>query len=113
MNTEAFVPLRTGSSSSNSGDAYDVEMSCDLEVIQSAAVAAVPSAQVGYLKSAAKASSGMNNFGDDNDEQLSSELDRSSDIEVIESSPAPAVPCSKVGHQSPSLYSTRAYDIVA
>ena len=55
--TLPYVPLRTGSTSSSSGYNNEVEISSDLQVIESAAAAAVPSAKVGPQKLAAKASS--------------------------------------------------------
>ena len=84
-----------------------------LEVFESSAAAAVPLAKVGHHKSTVIASSGFNNFGDNYDEELSSDLDKSGDLEVIGSSAAPAVPQAKVGNQSPSIYTTWAYDVVA
>ena len=67
------------SSSSSSSDDIDVELlsdveiSSDLVVIETAAAANIPLAQVGHLKLAAIASNSCDNFGDDCDEELSSD----------------------------------------
>ena len=68
-------------------------------MMESAAAAAMPLAQVGHLKLAATASCNFNNFGNDNDVEFSINLETSSDLAVMESSVATAVPLGKVGHQ--------------
>ena len=88
------MPLRMGSSTSSFGDDNDLELSSgleissDLEVIESSAAAAVPSANIGVRKLAATSSNSFNISGDDNDEEWSSDSDKSSDLKVIESSSA-------------------------
>ena len=79
--TLPYGALRTDSSSSSSNDnndielLSDVEMSSDLVLIETAAAADMPLAQVGHLKLAAIASSSCNNLGDDCDQELPSNLD--------------------------------------
>ena len=65
--------------------------------MESVAAAAVPLAQVGHLKLAATASSNFNN--DDDDVELSVDLENFIDLEVMESSATTDVPLAKVGHQ--------------
>ena len=107
--TLPYVPLRTGTSLSSSGDDNDVESLCDLqttsdsEMLESAAATAMPSAQVDHLKLAATTNSNCSNFDDDNDVELSIDLETSSDLEVIESSAATAVPLTEVGSKSELL----------
>ena len=66
--TLPYVPLNTGSTSISSDDDNDMEissdldMSSDLEVIESSAAAAVPLAKVGHHKLAAKASCSLFKF---------------------------------------------------
>ena len=112
------MPLRMGSSTSSFGDDNDLELSSrleissNLEVIESSAAAAVPSANIGVRKLAATSSNSFNISGDDNDEEWSSDLDKSSDFKVIESSSASAVPLEKLGYQQLSC-ATWGYDVVA
>ena len=75
--TLPYVPLRTGTSSSSSGDDNDVQSLCDLqttsdsEILESAAATTISSAQVDHLKLAATTNSNCSNFDDDNDVELS------------------------------------------
>ena len=63
------------------------------------AAAAMPSAQVGHLKLATTARSNFKNFGDDNDVELSIDLETSIDSAEKESSVETALPYAKVSHQ--------------
>ena len=79
--TLPYVPLCTGTSSSSSCDDNDVESLCDKPttsdsgILDYAAATAMPSAQVDHLKLAATTNSNCSNSDDDNDVELSIDLE--------------------------------------